>query len=438
MQLFKTGSRFVSVFFFISIFSQVTIADDTRSEITGSNANAPALADQPISGLSAALRATMNHNPAIKGKQAEVNAQKFNIESAKAKRYPTLTAQANNVNDNFDQGTLRVDQPLWAFGKIDAAIDQAEAGFSTEQWGLLQVQRQLIEDTATTYAKIEGIRQREQVSQMNIAEHERLHERISRRNKGQLASEADVRLAYSRLLQARAQMQRIRGELLVAHNELQALTQTSVATQEPVDSRLVEIPIETDIERLALEKSADVRFKRRRLEVIRLDVKREKLSSTPTVYFRVEHDAFDHAANIDETRTGLAIESSFEGLGFVALGRVKGAESRLEAANYDLDTALNEVKRKVNSLMLNRRVQKELEESQTLTTDAVKATMASFLRQYKSGRKSWVEVLNTQRELTETRLLLAQIKNEWLNLSLRIAAITGGLDQQAGISLHEQ
>jgi adhesin transport system outer membrane protein len=63
--------------------------------------------------------------------------------------------------------------------------------------------------------------------------------------------------------------------------------------------------------------------------------------------------------------------------------------------------------------------------------------MDSFLRQYETGRKSLVEVLNTQRDLTETRLLFSQIKSEWLTLSLKLAAITGSLDELAGLIIYE-
>jgi outer membrane protein TolC len=39
-------------------------------------------------------------------------------------------------------------------------------------------------------------------------------------------------------------------------------------------------------------------------------------------------------------------------------------------------------------------------------------------------------VLNTQRELTQQRLQLSQIQNNWLILSLRVATMIGNLDQQ--------
>ena len=69
------------------------------------------------------------------------------------------------------------------------------------------------------------------------------------------------------------------------------------------------------------------------------------------------------------------------------------------------------------------------------TVDAMQETLESFLRQYEIGRKTWLEVLNTQRELTTLQLQAVQTENDWLILSLRVKSLIGGLDEQAGINM---
>lgn len=384
-------------------------------------------------GLAFALRATLTHHPAVKGKYAELDAQGYIIDSAKAGRYPRVSLLANNLDDEVDLSSVRLRQPVWTFGKINTAIKGAEAGFTAEQWGLLQVQRQLLEDTAAAYAKIEGISQREQVARDNIIQHEQLFQRIERRQQGALATEADVELANSRLIQARIQRQAISGELQVALSELQSLTQIHVTIDIPVDPVLAELPPQEEVEILALENSADVQFKRELLNVAQLEIKKEKTAARPDIFFHVVHDLTDSRINVDRTRVGLNFVASYDGMGLQARGQVKSAIERSNAAKYDLDATLIDVRRRVSALMLNRKVQQDSIQAQREVVDSLTATMASFMRQYESGRKSWVEVLNTQRELTEQRLLLAQIQNDWLILSLRVATLIGSLDQQAGI-----
>jgi len=384
-------------------------------------------------GLPATLQAVLTHHPAIKGKQAERQAQTYAIDSAKAQRYPSLSAEVSNLADDLNRGLIRVQQPLWTFGKIDTAIEQAQVGFEAERWGVLQVQRQLIEEAAVAYAQILGAQQRLQVAADNIGAHERLYARIERRQKGHLSSKADARLAFARLVQARAQKQRIQGEWRVALNELQALTQIHTSAEQAIEPNLLHLPALQTVEDLALSQSADIGFKRESIRVVRLAVKQEKVAPLPTLFLRAEHDFLDTVNTDDETRIGLAIEANLEGLGLVARGRVQGAAARLQAAQHDLSVTLNDVRRRVRTLMLERQVQQTLAVSQQEAVLALEETMASFLRQYDSGRKSWIEVLNTQRELTELRFQWGQINNDEQILSLRVAALIGQLDQLAGI-----
>lgn len=384
-------------------------------------------------GLSAALQAVMKRHPAVKGKRFEVNARQFAIDSAKASRFPSVAVEANNLNNNYDQSTIQLSQPLWTFGKINTGIQLAKANYRADQIELLQVQRELIEKTAAAYAMVEGIKQRLDVALINIDEHEQLHQQIKRRQAGQLASVTDERLAHSRIIQARAQYIQIQGELRIALAELKSLTQIKVETDLPVDRSLAELPSLAEVEALALKNSAATAFKRELRKVAQLNIKREKVAYLPTVYGRIEHNILDIPANTDRTYAGFVLEGNLEGLGFAARGRIKGAAAYLNATGEDLNSTINDVRQQVYILMSNRDVQHTLIDSQKEAVTIVEATLASFIRQYESGRKTWLEVLNIQRELTELRFQLVQIESEWLILSLRIIALTGGLDQYAGI-----
>ena len=263
----------------------------------------------------------------------------------------------------------------------------------------------------------------------NVTEHEQLFQRIERRHQGLLDTEADVMLARSRLVQARVQREKIRGELLVAQSELQSLTQIFVAADSPVDEQLAELPSLQKVELLALANSADLQLKRERLKVAELGIQKEKVASTPNLYLQVDHDVGDSRINTQRTRYGVNLIASYEGFGLTGRGQVKIAVARSNAARYDVDATLSDVKQRVSSLMLNRKVQTNALLSQREVVDSLDNTLASFMRQYQSGRKTWVEVLNTQRELTQQRLQLSQIQNDWLILSLRVATLIGNLDQ---------
>ncbi|TFH67488.1 TolC family protein [Gammaproteobacteria bacterium LSUCC0057] len=393
------------------------------------------LAAAPVAALTLenALQATLANNPALAGKQAEYAAAQGSLSSAKSQRLPSLSVAMNNVDnqDHNTQGTVVLRQPLWAFGKISQSIDQAEANSAVERLGVDQVRRELLTRTAVSFARIEGIVARQRVARQNVAEHERLYEQIQRRQEGQLASDADVRLAYSRLLQAKATLQRLHGEYRIALSDLERLTLLPVTELAPVSAEYLLLPQEQDLWQLALANSIDLAQKQAALEAADVAIRQAKSASLPTLYLQAEHDFYEsknNFADLNEDRAGLVLEASLDGAGFTSLGQVRSAVARRSAAEQDIDVTRNELRYRVEQLKSNLRLQNQLVEALSATVTALEGTAESFLRQYETGRKSWLDLLNTQRELQQQQLELEQSVNERLTIALQINALIGGLD----------
>jgi len=323
-------------------------------------------------------------------------------------------------------------QPLWAFGRIDNGIAYADTDMSVETIALLRLKRQLIDETAVTYAQIQGVRERLIVARENESALDAMYQQIKRREQGQLASTADVRLARARLLQAQARKERIISELQVSENELLSLTQTRVATTESVVTTLTDLPNVLELMDLAQDQSADIRLKTENIALAKADVDRERSAPMPTVYLQGDYFYNDQAAGTSDFRVGVSVEANLEGMGFAAYGRNNAADARLRSVNADLDATRNEVKRSINSLYTNRSAQKIIVESHRYSVDELSEILLSYQRQYEAGQKPWLEVLNMQRELTEQKHQLSQANNEWLIYSLKLAALVGALDTIAG------
>lgn len=387
-------------------------------------------------GLGDALRATLNYHPAVRGKLAEVSAQDGLVQSAKAGRYPSLSANAQTLETGDTTGTLRVRQPLWAFGRIDTAIDAAEAQSLAEEVLLVQVQRDLIEQTAVAYTNNQSLVKRIAIASDNVAAHRRLLERVQRRERGQLASTADVNLARSRMIRAQGELYRLQGELQTAQTELRSLTQIKVGVAPELADEFLVLPPLVEIQHLAQTRNADLLVKQAQAEVAQWAVKTTQLQDTPTVYLQVDQELLDTPdAFRDRTRVGLVFEARTEGLGFASSGKSASAEARYQAALYDRDSVRNEVVRELETLLTTRSVQKRLRGSQLAALQAAEETLGSFERQYEQGRKTWIEVLNQQREVAGVRQQLAQIERDWQLSTLRIAALIGHLDAQAGLDI---
>lgn len=389
-------------------------------------------ADQPA-GFTAALQAVLANHPAIRGKQAELNAYRSDLDVYRAGRYPTLSANAKYQDNDYRQTTLGLHQPVYAFGKINTPIERASAEVAAETTDLLRVQRQLLEETALAYGRIEGIRRREAIAAANVEKQQQLFDQIERRYQGQLASEADVQLASSRLAQALADREQIRSELRIALTNLRNLTRVSVDVSEPVPRGLTALPAPENIEAAVLSASAELALAQQKVTVARITIKERRAASMPTLYLAVEQDLFDETMDGDESRVSLNLTGRLDGMGLADSNRVAGASARADAAEQNLAAIRNDLCRQVDNLITSRTLQQTLLKAQHESVEALAATRDSYERQYAAGHKSWLDLLNIQRELTQQQLRLAQVENEELLLTLRLVNLVGGLDQAAQI-----
>lgn len=394
-------------------------------------------------GVVQALQSVLRLHPALQGKRAEVAAKQSLGEAARAQRLPSLSAQvAAQKNDQAGNtpGSVRVRQPLWAFGRIDSAIALADADAQAEQADLLRVQRQLLDQTAAAYVRAWGARLRLGVGEDNQAELQGLLERIRRRQGGELASAADVRLAEARLTQARMQRDRLQTERQLAQTELEALTHSPVDSALPVPQDILLPGSRRDLaESLSLAEAAhaDMAFKTRRVELAVAEIERERRASMPTIYLQADR-SFQSPGDADPgTTVGVVLEAALDNLGLAARGRVGAAVSRREAAAADRETTLNDVQRTVRSLYLQRETQRQLRDNQAQAVAELRLLLDSYQRQYEAGYKSWLDVLNMQRELTEQRLAQVQAETDWLVFALRLAALSGELDPLAQLQQGE-
>jgi adhesin transport system outer membrane protein len=403
---------------------------------------AAAAAPAAHAGLGDALQASLRNHPAVAGQQAELAARRYAADGVRSQRYPTLSIQAQRYTaedrsvlsgeDLSNPAVLRVRQPLWAFGRIHDDIAVADAEVGIEHADLSRVRRQLMEDTAVAYARVHGSHELVHLARRNVAEHRELLAQIQRRAQGQLASDADARLAATRLAQAQALLQRAVSDWEIAQDDLVALTGVAQSAEAPVPPDLLELDQSPELVERFVDDSAEIRVRRERLDLAEAEVDRARTSAMPTVYLQADQ-FYDQPGLRDDSQISVVFEASLEGLGFAARGRRGEAVASRMAARQDLAAARLELTRELERLQRSRRLQSELIELQTLSLADLETLLDSYQRQYESGTKSWLDLMNIQRELFEQRRQLMQAQIDWQIHSLQLLARTGGLDGLAGI-----
>lgn len=401
----------------------------------------PALAQEapPAEGIVAALRAAVTQHPGVKSGLSGIAAAGHGMDAARAARLPTVSVSRQTSTGDSNAapgGVIAVQQPLWAGGRIDAGIELAGRRQATSEATLLETRRALIENTAAAYAILQGARERLRMAEQNVDEHRKLQEMIARRMRGGVASAADLGLASSRLAQAVAQREQVAGETDKAANDLFALTLARVDAAAPIPDAMLALPTDAELTALAQDASASVLRRSADAQVVRGEGELAKAQLMPTLSLRVERDmgaSGSNAANYSPQRAALVFQASVEGAGFAGAGRVKAEAERYNGALEDIETARNDALRRVRGLLADRASGAQVQRAQEQVAATSEETMASFLRQYDAGRKSWVDVLNTQREMADARQSLERTRTALRETTLRLGAFAGLFDRFAGI-----
>ncbi len=389
-------------------------------------------AAEQMSGLQAALFAAVSNHPVVKGQRQSVLAKDYDVKAARAQRFPTLTASVASHNDNTDPIRLSARQPIWTFGRISSGIAYSNADLQVEKAGLLQVMRQIIDKTAAAYARVRGAYDQLAVGGANVTALEILYQQVKRRQQGKMASSSDVQLASARLLQARGQLIQLQGELAVRQAELLALTQSIVNDHEAIPEGVTQSTQVNELLTQALRQSADMQVRQEAIKRAEKEVARVRNAAMPTVYFQADR-YYEQPAYVNGTRLGIVVEGSLDGLGLVSRSRTSAATANLQAMQLELEATRADIQRQVSSLWTTLQSQTYQVESLRDSESALLDTLASYQRQYESGRKSWQDVLNMQRELTEQRLRLVQAQSDRQIAALHLASLVGRLDQMAGL-----
>lgn len=402
-----------------------------------SQAFAQEILTDDFSGIFAAIKNTLEKNPRILAERDKINAVERSLTAEKMQRLPALTLQAETEGNNDSQALARLVQPLWVGGRISNAITKSEIQLNLAQTELLRVQRELMEETAVTYANLLGLKNRIKAAEINIKELQRFSNLTDRRAKGKVSSRADVQLAKSRLFQAHLQNEDLKGQLERAKTDLYSLTLTQVNVDEPVPSSLMELPGQAEIEATVVMVSA--RLARARLEIknAHIDEALSKSEIMPRLYGRLEQDLYNRGSasqqNLD-TSLALVVEVTFEGAGFSSWERVKSAKERIKASRMLSDAEDNDIRRNTRSRLSDRNMIRKLVELNQSLVLSTTQTLASYVRQYKAGRKSWLDLLNIQQEQGRARISLEQVKSSLQQVELRLAVQMGFLDNLSGIN----
>ena len=379
-------------------------------------------------------------HPSAQSQRAQLQSAQSGLESARWQFYPTpsiAVEQAHTAStDPSYRGdnrvaTLRLQQPLYTGGRLSASMDKAKASLEIGQSALEEVEQQLGLRVVQAYGEWMSAHLKTQAQEKSVSTHIRLSEQVKRRISVGTSADSDLVLAMARLesVHAESQATRAQGEMALARLNQLLGNPVDIATLTALLAPARELPVDSQaVVAQALEKSPAIQKAQALARVQEAVILERRAELSPEVYLRLErqYGNFNLPNSSPENRLFFGLSSRF-GAGLSSLTNVEAARTQHQAALAEIEVQSRNVAEQVltdQALALSsaRRLQ-----SVQAALNANADVSASYDRQFLAGRKTWIDVMNAARELTQTEMQLADLQASLVAVSWRLAIYTLGI-----------
>ncbi|NRP16360.1 TolC family protein [Marinobacterium sp. xm-a-152] len=372
--------------------------------------------------LKKAIQMVTQNHPLVVSKLSEVDSADASLEAANWGRFPTPSLETASGDGNLT-AVLRVDQPVWTGGRIEGAIDAAEltknAAISAVDEARLDLQLRVVE------AYVDALSNRNKLNLANkgVLKHQKLFEMMQRRVKQDINSRADLNLAESRLLQAKSNVSTFTQSYETALGSLEELTGLVVEDISSVPLSKFELA-HLDI---LMDQAANYSpiLKRLSMEILaaQKEVEISKGAILPQLVARFEHT---NTSEVTDNRFMLVLQAQ-PGAGLSAMSNIRAAESLIRVLENSKDASLREIKQLVRADYASYTSSTNMLSTARNASQISIEVFNSYMRQFVTGRKTWIDVLNATREMTQAELAYEDIKAQSLISKLRLLSHAGQL-----------
>ena len=370
--------------------------------------------------------AAIEAHPATRAAQARLDSARFGVSEAEWARYPSLSTELsrNDAGDQFHR--LQLQQPLWAGGRIEATIASSGAKAVGATAAVRETRMAVAEQIAQTAVELRKSQVQIGHAEESLTGYQKLLDAIERRADGGLGLQSDVTLARSRIALANAnlaQLQANERRLVARWISLTGAPPGTFDIASEDNTALATLRVD-DLVAEALAFSPALARQRAEVEVIGFDRDATLAAAWPQLSLRAIR-TFERGANVSNETQYLAVLEYQPGAGLGVLDRSQAVGAQQAALTADIAKLERDIEEQVRAAHADLRGLSErvsaLNEAGTANAEIIQ----SFLRQYNIGKRSWLDVLNAQREWTDSIQQSIETRYNALAAAYRLEVITG-------------
>jgi adhesin transport system outer membrane protein len=370
-----------------------------------------------------AMQHAIRTHPLIMSAEGQYRAAKSELAASRWSRFPTVGASARENSFEQKQDVTTASMPIWMGGRINADIDLAKSNRDGALSGIAEAQQTVMLETVGLFFDYFKSEKKLEIATQNVDEHQRLYEIIERRVEAATSPDVDTMLAQARLQSARSAQIQAASVRDISKASLE-LTVGHVIDLVLVNNKPAPLSISLN-DAVATGISVSPRIARIESEVkgFEANIKSAKSALYPQVSLGYEKRYNDpDKLRVDQEETFVSVQFQ-PGAGLAVASSISAAKQRKQSARDSLEAEKRELRRQIKKAWNEyTSVSFQLEPSKMLV-DATTSVIESYLRQYAVGKKSWLDVLNAQREATQARNTLVDFEVQYLTSLYRLKVL---------------
>ena len=379
---------------------------------------------QTLDELRAAAR---NNHPAIKSARLGVDAAGKEVDAASARYLPSLSIVLEGGGKDLvaePSRYLRLEQKVWDGGATAAGVDLAKQSAELARSRVPEQEQDIDLQVISAWQTLQSANGRVVVADRLLkllSDHEAM---MTRRVQSELSTQVELQLVQAQVMQARLDRRKALLNASLAKLRLEQLTgieglrnTLSSPASEGVPERFAaeaQAFQGTDWAALANRQPTVRRAEKELLAAqSRIETKRSELR--PQLYARV-----DRGLGSGGTTAAFVGVRYSTGAGFAASSEVDALIARAAS----LEGARDAARLEVLQAMLNdaNEIQENLQRYKSLVVlvESSRQIHESYVRQFTAAKKSWLDVMNAMRELSQNEYALNDVQHNFFGLLQRL------------------
>jgi len=363
----------------------------------------------------------------------------------RAAALPRLTVKGNYLREKdealgtpeYDRSetSLQLDQALFTWGQVRAAIRAASLGMQTADERLRASRQNALRDTAVNFYDVLFARELNSVFTQTLTQKSRRLDEARKRNAVGLATDYDVLVAEVAEANARPEVVRTDNLVRTRRDRLRLV----LGAEQPVDTvgdlsaTLVDPPAYKDAMATARERRPELLDLRHRIGIAGELVTIARAGDKPRLDLAGNYgwkDLESDASDLDGKKWDIGIKLSwpvFDGL--KTSGRVRQASSEREALRIDEQQLLDTIGLEIREALDRIRVATELVHALDGTVAQAEKLVRLSEKGFEYGVKIRLEVDDAELNLRQTRSSLALARRDYLVAMVDLALAMGVLGE---------